>query len=268
MPPSYADYRITSPAAGADAGSGPAWVAEPPSRLGRDGAVVVVDLGPLDEAGWAVLGHRLEELASIRSPRLPALIEAGREPRGGQSTAWASRDHPGARPVASASVAPGLAMRAIATAARAAHELHEAGWAHGDIRPGTVLLDGEEGLLDLPLAAAAALPPAVTRVVAPEDLDGAEPDRLWGAGATRASDIYALGALLHRQLTGTLLHPDLPRDPVVTAVQRVLVERPRVDASLSGPAGDLVRECLEPDPARRPATALAVAERLEQMAPA
>lgn len=267
MPPSFADYRIAAQSDGAAPGRGQVWLARPPARLGLDGDVALVGLGPIDDADWAVITGRLSELASVRSPHLPALLEAGRERQDGRGPGWVTRDHPQARPLGP-DAPPEAALAAVAAAARAAHDLHEAGWAHGDIRGGTILLDAGQALLDLPLATAIDLPPTVARVGAPEELDGVEPDRLWGAGPTRASDVYALGAVLHRHLTRGLLHPDLPGDPVVTAVQRVLVERPRVDTELHGPAADLVRACLDPDPARRPPSALAVAERLEELAAA
>lgn len=263
LPPSFADHLIVGPAGGSTSGDGEAWIAHPAARLAHTGDVVIVALGPLDDQAWATVSERLAGLASIRSSWLPGLIEAGRSPGAGLREGWVVRDRPGARPLGP--LAGGNPLRELAGAARGAHDLHQAGWAHGDIREATVLVEDGQGLLDLPLRAAAAGLPEVARVGSPTDLDGYEPDRLWGAGPTRASDVYALGALIHRRLTATLVHPDLPRDPLVIAAQRALLERPGLDPRLEGPAADLVRECLDPDPGRRPASALAVAERIEEM---
>jgi hypothetical protein len=270
LPPSFADYLIVGPAGGPGSrGSraprgGPTWVARPPARLGLVEEVLIVPLGPLDDRSWPTVAERLTALASIRSPRLPTLIEAGRSHGAGIPEGWAVRSSPHSLPLAAAP--GGAAFAELAGAARGAHDLHQAGWAHGDIREATVLVADGGGQLDLPLQAVIAEPPEVASFADPVDLDGVEPDRLWGAGPTRASDVYALGALLHRCLTGALLHPGLPGDAPVTAAQRALLERPRLDPRLAGPAAELVAECLDPDPGRRPPSALAVAERLEDLA--
>ena len=264
MPPSFADYLIVGPAHGPASRGARAWIARPPARLGLVEEVLIIPLGPLDDRSWTTVAERLARLAAIRSPWLPSLIEAGRSHGTDLPEGWVVRSSPHAQPLAGT---PGdAAFTELAGAARGAHDLHQAGWAHGDIRESTVLVTDGRGALDLPLRSVTAEPPEVASFDDPVDLDGVEPDRLWGTGPTRASDTYALGALLHRRLTGALLHPDLPGDPPVTAAQRVLLERPRLDPRLAGPAADLVAECLHPDPARRPSSALAVAERLEELA--
>jgi serine/threonine protein kinase len=56
------------------------------------------------------------------------------------------------------------------------------------------------------------------------------------------------------------VHPALPDDPIVTAVQRVLVEVPVVVSSLPAAVAELLRSCLAPDPADRPGTAADLAD--------
>ncbi len=268
MPASFADYRIAAPLGATQRGPYRSWVALPPARLGHDAEVVLIELGALDEPTWAVLRERALQLAAIRSPWLPRLLDAGRRPDPGHPCdAWVTCDHPDARPLEEGSRkgTRGTALRQLAGAARGAHDLHQAGLAHGDIRESTVLSEGGETLLDLPWRAATGLPPQVARIGHPVELDGVEADRLWGAAATRASDVYALGALLYRRSSGALLHPDLAGDSLVTAAQRALLESPRLEALPPGPAAELIRECLDPDPARRPHSALAVAERIEEL---
>jgi hypothetical protein len=264
LPPSFADYLILGPAGGPASRDARAWIANPPARLGLVGEVLIIPLGPLDDRSWTTVSERLERLASMRSAWVPSLIEAGRSHGNGLPEGWVVRSSPRAQPLSE--ISGGAALAELAGAARGAHDLHQAGWAHGDIGESSVLVIDGRGLLDLPLRSVVADPQEVASFDDPVELDGVEPDRLWGAGPTRASDTYALGALLHRRLTGALLHPDLPGDPPVTAAQRVLLERPRLDPRLAGPAADLVAECLHPDPARRPSSALAVAERLEELA--
>lgn len=253
-----ADYVLLDPL---DAAGG-SWLADPPARLGEPGPVVISELGLLADAEWAAVAARLAALAAVRSPHLVRLLEAGRAP---EQPAWCSRAWAGARPVAGAPDRHQV-LHALAGAARGAHALHEAGVAHGAIRPSAVLVDGAgDGVLDCPVDSQALPPPAVVCARSPGDLDGVEPEALWGEGPSPASDVYALGGAVQTLLTGRPLHPTLLGDQPVTGVQRVLVERPTVDPGLDPPVAELVVACLDPDPAARLESAAALADRLDEL---
>ncbi len=98
-------------------------------------------------------------------------------------------------------LSPGETVTVIAPTAQALTGLHDLGVVHGDISPGNVLLDslGRPALADLGFARLTGETPGDVHgtdgYVAPEVLDGSEPDR--------ASDVYALAALAWLCLTGS-----------------------------------------------------------------
>lgn len=98
-------------------------------------------------------------------------------------------------------LSPGETVTVIAPIAEALAGLHDLGVVHGDLSPGNVLLDslGRPSLADLGFSRLTGEAPADVHgtdgYVAPELLDGGEPDR--------ASDVYALAALAWLCLTGS-----------------------------------------------------------------
>lgn len=98
-------------------------------------------------------------------------------------------------------LSPGETVTVIAPAAQALTGLHELGVVHGDLSPGNLLLDstGRPALADLGFARLTGEPPGDVHgtdgFVAPEVLDGSEPER--------ASDVYALAALAWLCLAGS-----------------------------------------------------------------
>jgi serine/threonine protein kinase/Flp pilus assembly protein TadD len=164
------------------------------------------------------------------------------------------------------------AAELIAKLARTVHYAHEHGILHRDIKPGNILLDakGEPHLTDFGLARLVETESTVTRTLevlgtpsymAPEQAVG---NNARVAGAT---DIYGLGAVLYQLLTG---HPPFAGRTTFETVRLVLDTEPRqprllnpkVDRDLS----TICLKCLDKDPKRRYASALALAEDLERWA--
>jgi len=156
--------------------------------------------------------------------------------------------------------------RALEHAARAAHALHESGMAHSDIKPANVLLtDGPDGiggrLSDLGLARFLAPGTTLTSMGRASSVEYLDPDIIGGARPSRRTEIWALGATVHRALAGTGLYGELPDAQPLLAIRKVLGAQPQIDPALRPDEAELVRQCLAPDDRRLP-TAEAVADRL------
>ncbi len=150
---------------------------------------------------------------------------------------------------------------------------HARGVVHRDIKPGNVLTMGRTALVtDFGIAKAlsAATPaPGATATgmamgtpayMAPEQL-AADP------AADHRVDLYALGLLAYELLTGT--SPFGGRTPQETlAAQLTLVPSPphRLAPDVPRALSALVMQCLEKDAARRPQTARAMLDSLDQLA--
>jgi serine/threonine protein kinase/TolB-like protein/Tfp pilus assembly protein PilF len=158
----------------------------------------------------------------------------------------------------------------IAKVARTVHYAHDHGILHRDIKPGNILLDakGEPHLTDFGLARLVETESSVTHTL---DVIGTPsymaPEQAVGnnAAVSSVTDVYGLGAVLYQLLTGQppfaggttyetikLLLDTEPRQP------RLL--NPKIDRDLS----TICLKCLEKDPKRRYASALALAEDLER----
>lgn len=132
---------------------------------------------------------------------------------------------------------------------------HERNLIHGDLRPGNVLL-GPHGasLFDFGVAHLAREGQHLVRPgqTAPEVASGATP--------RVAADLYGLGVVLYRAMTGKL--PFQEASPFATlAAQRDRAPRPPGPAGL----GRLVQELLDPEPARRPPDVAAVTTVLRKL---
>ncbi|MET8910057.1 serine/threonine-protein kinase [Micromonospora sp. NPDC004551] len=156
----------------------------------------------------------------------------------------------------------------IAAALAAAHRI---GVVHRDIKPGNVMLT-ETGakVLDFGIATLAG-PRHPLAGQTGELLMGTPayfaPERMTPGPANPASDVYALGALLYRTLTGRAPLPVQTWDDVLD----VRAHRPPVPPlripGLPADVAELTLACLDVDPARRP-TAAQLATRLGAGQPA
>jgi serine/threonine protein kinase/tetratricopeptide (TPR) repeat protein len=167
-------------------------------------------------------------------------------------------------------MSPRDAAELIAKLARAVHYAHEHGILHRDIKPGNILIDtnGEPHLTDFGLARLVEGESTLTRTMdvlgtpsymAPEQAVGNN------AAVSKATDVYGLGAVLFQLLTD---HPPFAGGTTYETIRLLLdteprqprVLNPKVDRDLA----TICLKCLEKDPKRRYASALALAEDLER----
>lgn len=147
---------------------------------------------------------------------------------------------------------PARALEIVLAACDAADHLHEAGWVHGDICPGNLVLADRPVLIDLGVARAIGEAGAVRGThayMAPEQVKG----EAW----TRATDVFALGVVLWEMIAGKrLFHRGPPWLTMAAVVEDAVPALP--DPTLDA----IVQRALAKDPAARIATAEALADHL------
>jgi serine/threonine protein kinase/Tfp pilus assembly protein PilF len=239
--------------------------------LNRTVALKVIGLGH-----WATEAHlkrfrrEAESAASLEHPCIVPIYEVGERDgscyfsmkfiEGGQLDEVVRREPMTIR----------HAVELIAKVARTVHFAHEHRILHRDIKPGNILLDGkgEPHLTDFGLARLVERESTVTRTMevlgtpsymAPEQAVGNN------AAVSSVTDVYGLGAVLYQLLTA---HPPFAGGTTYETIRLVLDTEPRqprlwnpkIDRDLS----TICLKCLEKDPKRRYASALALAEDLER----
>ena len=237
------------------------WLARCPTRLGLGLDYVAVKTltqhatdGDLDR-----LSAELQHYSAVPSPRLAQLYDVGQQ---GNVLYYAGEYFPDgslaqpARPFTRASV-----LSAIADAALAVHALHEAGVAHRSIKPGNVLIDGTMAKLgDLGFTQVLNPGQTITGLEHIGSIEYIAPELIQGQAASRATDIWALGATMHRVLTGRPIYPNVPDDSRLDALRFLISERPTLNESLRDEERAVIGGALSIDPVDRPLTAKSLAE--------
>jgi len=140
---------------------------------------------------------------------------------------------------------------------------HRKGLLHRDLKPANIMIDGRglPRLMDFGLAADS------RRIASNEVRHGTPsymaPEQLAGKEVTVRSDLYALGLILYELYTGKRPFEAPTVDQLLALRERGNPPEPStlcpdIDASTER----VILDCLAPDPARRPASAAAVAARL------
>jgi serine/threonine protein kinase/Tfp pilus assembly protein PilF len=239
--------------------------------LNRTVALKVIGLGR-----WASTPHlrrfrqEAEAAARLEHPQIVPIYEIGERDgscyfsmkfvEGGQLDEVVKREPMSVR----------RAAELLVKIARTVHFAHEHGILHRDIKPGNILLDkkGEPLLTDFGLARLIEQESTVTNsfdvlgtpsYMSPEQAAGRTKE------LTAAADVYSLGAVFYQMLTG---EPPFAGGTTYQTIRMVLESEPRnprvrnskVDVDLA----TICVKCLEKDPPRRYATALALAEDLER----
>jgi len=140
---------------------------------------------------------------------------------------------------------------------------HDRGIIHRDLKPQNIMLNkrGEVIIMDFGLAAIAGqLGAADVRSGTPAYM---APEQIKGAEVTARSDIYALGLVLYELFTGKRpFEAKTVRQMLEMQEAAQLTSMTSVAAEIDPAVEKAVRRCLDPDPAKRPASALSVAAAL------
>ena len=138
-------------------------------------------------------------------------------------------------------------------------QLHAAGWVHGDVKSTNVLLDadGLPRLIDLGSAREIG-----SRQPAGASPYSTSPERLDGAAAAAADDIYAVGVLLYELVSGhPPFYPDVSPERVHGEVPAPVPGRPEPPEALRA----LIARCLAKRPVDRPVSMRAIHAELQSI---
>lgn len=264
VPTYVADYRIQRRLGHGN--NGRVYLARPPQRLGLADEFVAVKVfdAPCSDSAYERAVEELRAASSTGSPYLARVFEAALD---GTSFLYAmdylahgSLAAPG-RPLSQNEV-----LLAVGHAATAAHALHEAGIAHAAVKPDNILIGARFALLSDPGLARYLRPGlTLTGVGTADSVAYLDPAVLRGAAPSRSSEVWALGATLHRCLAGIGLYGELSDSEPLLAIRKVMSSAPAIADGLPPGPADLIRDCLA-EPARRVPTAATVADRLAELA--
>ena len=142
---------------------------------------------------------------------------------------------------------------------------HDAGVIHRDIKPENIMIraDGAVKVMDFGIARfleESAITMTGSLIGSPAYMS---PEQVLERTPDTRSDLFSLGALLFKLLTGQLAFPG--SNPSVTLKKVIEGDHPRVlDLAPSADAdlADLIEQLLSPDPAHRPPTAQEVVDRI------
>jgi serine/threonine-protein kinase len=145
---------------------------------------------------------------------------------------------------------------------------HAAGVIHRDLKPSNLMLTSDRTLKLADFGVASLF--AATRLTQTGSVVGTaeymSPEQARGQRATPRSDLYSLGAVLYAMLTGRPPFTGATTGEILQKHQFSQFDRPaRFVPTIPRLLDELVCQLLEKDPAKRPADALVVMRRLEQI---
>ena len=169
---------------------------------------------------------------------------------------------------------PRAAADLVARISEAVHHAHQRGIVHRDLKPGNVLLERTEGGGEAPL---------LTDFGLARNLEGGgegtrtgavlgtpqymPPEQARGEAVTTAADIYALGAILYRLVTGRPPHEGESSLDVVRSLTTSRPPSPRaVNAAVDRGLEAVILKCLSQEPSARYASAAELAGDLRSWA--
>jgi len=156
-------------------------------------------------------------------------------------------------------IEPARALDVIAQAAEGLAAAHKAGVIHRDIKPGNILIsmEGQVKVTDFGIAHAAGQVPVTSPGLVMGTTQYMAPERIAGNQGTAASDLYALGIVLHECLTGMPPHDGTAAEVMAAHLYLPL---PPLPADVPPELDVLVDRLTTKDPAKRISDARELAE--------
>lgn len=208
-----------------------------------------------------------EAAAGLDHPHIIPVYEFGQY---GEQPFLAMRYIPDGRSLSGAKVSARAAAEIMVKTAQAMHYAHQRGVLHRDLKPANILLDetGEPFVSDFGLAKLMEADTGLTRSV---EMMGTPaympPEQASGklSLVTTAADVYGLGAVFYELLTG---RPPFTGESGLEIIRKVTDEPPArpssIVKSLDRDLETICLKCLEKEPPKRFASALALADDLQR----
>ncbi|MBA3338245.1 MAG: serine/threonine protein kinase [Geodermatophilaceae bacterium] len=243
VPATIADYQVQRTLGYGN--NGGVYLARPPDRLplAEEFVAVKVFNGPCHDAAYDRAVEDLRAVSALASPYVARVFEAGLD---GPSFFYAmdyvalgSLAAPG-RPLSQIEV-----LLALSHTASAVQTMNQAGIAHAAIKPQNVLIGAHSALLaDLGLGRYLRPGLTMTGVATASSVEYLDPALLRGASPSRSTEVWSLGATLHRALTGVGLYGELSDTEPLRAIRRVMSATPAIAPQLPTETATLIQACL------------------------
>ena len=152
--------------------------------------------------------------------------------------------------LAAGPVPPVVALDVVAQAADGLSAAHRAGLVHRDVKPGNILIGpgGQVKVTDFGIAHAAGQAPVTGPGLVMGTAHYMAPERIAGGQGSPASDLYALGIVLHECLTGV---PPFEGTSADVMAAHLYLPPPPLPADVPAEVNALVGALTVKDPARR-----------------
>lgn len=146
------------------------------------------------------------------------------------------------------------------------HHMHTCGYVHADMKPNNVVVDGKGSVKIIDLGQACPVGTVKERIQGTPDYIA--PEQVHRRAITPKTDIYNFGATMYWVLTRRHIPTALSKgDSVSQTIDDSLLEKPTppkaINPRIPEALSDLIMQCVEVDPEKRPADMFTVAERLD-----
>ena len=167
------------------------------------------------------------------------------------------------------SISPGSSLLELLglcrQAAEGLHAMHQAGYVHADIKPNNIMVSSDGSVKLIDLGQSSAIHEAKARVQG--TIDYMAPEQAQRGILDQRTDVFGLGAALHRVATGTPVLTEMNQTvgPYSQGLIGMRVSQIRAPGKIQLPAcvARLIDDCCQSDPADRIATMPSFIERIK-----